>query len=382
MANTVDTYTFTQTVDMSTIGAYSIKYFTALVADQNLVNDTVTEIINHIELNDIGVTIINNPSTDNNMSLEAITVTLENFGSLTQSNFDIAYQINGGTPVVETFTGSIATGATAMFNFNTQGDFTNFNVYDIAAYTLLTTDADNNNDTATTSIENSNCAPASNCQFGDGISLFKLGTTINPSGCTPGGYSDYTHISIDLFTGYSHDVTISSNWSPQFASIWIDYNDNFFFDANEKVVDAFQFNNNGTTAFFIDASEAVGSHLLRVKASDNANDTGDPCADMSYGETQDYTVNLISDLAIPESQNTQKIGISSLGNGQFIIDAKHFTTTAQLKIHSSLGQLVLEKQVSVSELKNIAIDLSALADGPYLIHLQNSEKSEVVKIIR
>ena len=48
LANTVDTYTFTQTVDMSTIGAYSIKYFTALVADQNLVNDTVTEIINHI----------------------------------------------------------------------------------------------------------------------------------------------------------------------------------------------------------------------------------------------------------------------------------------------------------------------------------------------
>ncbi|MDX1350318.1 MAG: GEVED domain-containing protein [Putridiphycobacter sp.] len=380
--NSLDVFTFTQTADLSTIGAYSIKFFTGLATDQNLLNDTATQIVYHLQPNDVGITVINSPSTNNNMSMETISVTIENFGTAPQSNFDLAYQINNGTPVVETFTGTIAAGANTVYNFSTQGDFTNFGIYDIVVFTALASDNNQSNDTLATAVENSNCAPTSNCQFGDGITQFQLGTINNPSGCTPGGYSDYTSISTDLLVGYSHNVSISSAFSPQYVTMWIDYNDNFFFESSEKVISAFQFSNTGTTAFAIDANEPLGMHLIRVKAADNANDTGDPCADFTYGETQDYSVELISDLSIGDNGSSRKIIISTVGESTYLLNASHFETKAVVKIHNSLGQLIFETIAEKSDLAAIKIDLKKFATGPYLIHVQNSENSEIIKVIK
>ncbi|MFK8038711.1 MAG: GEVED domain-containing protein [Crocinitomicaceae bacterium] len=382
LPNTIGQYTFAQTVDMSTIGLYNLKSFTDITNDQDSLNDTLVEIVKHLAPDDLGITIINNPSTDNNLSMETVTVTLENFGTDPQSNFDIAYQINGGTPIIENYSLTIAPGTSTTFDFANQGNFLNFGVYDIVAYTSLPGDIDQANDTTYRTIENSNCTPASNCQFGDGITRFKIGNINNPSGCTPGGYTDYSSFTANLLVGADHDVTIESNASPQFVSVWIDYNDNFFFEASEKVVNAFQFNNAGTTQFNINSSEPLGSHLLRAKASDNLNDVGDPCADMQYGETQDYSVNLFTDLSVNENDVSEKITIMPIGNHQYIIDASHFENDSHLRIHNNLGQLVFEKLISKSELNEIKIDLAKLAVGPYLIHIQNSKKSEVVKLIK
>lgn len=381
-ANTVSTYTFTQPADLSTIGLYDIKCFTAIINDQDSLNDTLVEIVKHLSPDDIGITIINNPSTNNNLNMETVTVTIENFGTASQSNFDIAYQINGGTPVVENYPATLAVGASTTFSFSAQGNFLNFGTYDIIAYTSLIGDIDIANDTAYRTIENSNCTPQSNCQFGDGIVRFKLGTINNPNGCAPGGYSDYSALATNLLVGSDHNVSIESNASPQFVSIWIDYNDNFFFEDSEKVVSAFQFNNSGTTQFNISNLKPLGSHLLRSKASNNANDVGDPCADMPYGETQDYSVNLFSDLSVNDEKLNQKITISTIGNHQYIINASHFDEDSHLKIHNNLGQLVFEKTIDKGGLKNIQIDLNQLANGPYLIHIQNNKRSEVIKLIK
>jgi len=329
-ANTTASYTFTANGDFSIAGLYNVKAYTAMVGDQFLPNDTLLTTVNHLSPNDIGVTIINSPNSANNIGMENIDVTIENFGTVSQSNFDVAYTINGGTAVVETITTPINSGATMNYTFTVQGDFTSLGSYDIIAYSSLTGDADNSNDTTYKTVEHSNCQPQGNCSFGDGVTLFQLGTIDNTSGCSPNGYVDYTTQTTDLLVGQNHDLTVTSGWSTQYISVWIDYNDNFFFEANEMVVDGVQSNLGTTTPITIAANATLGQHLLRIKSGDNQATTQDPCMDMTYGETEDYTVNLIStadDIGIVAI--TSPNSSLTLGNETITVSIENFGTTNQ-----------------------------------------------------
>jgi len=374
-------YQFVQTADLSAFGDYDFTCYTALANDGDLLNDTIHTTVTHVYTNDVGVSIINSPSDDNNLMMETVSVTLENYGSVDQSNFDVAYTINGGTPVVETYTSTLTAGTTGNYNFATQGDFTSLGIYDIKAYSILTGDMNVSNDTSGTNIENTNCAPASDCSFDDGITTFQLGTINNPSGCTPGGYSDYSVLSTDLLVGNGHNLTVATNGGIQYVSVWIDVNDNFFFEASEQVVANFVINNSGNTIIAIDANANLGSHLLRAKASDQSSDVNDPCSDMQYGETQDYTVNFVSDAAIENNEtNRNTILVQSLGNGRFILSAEHFESEATLTIHNALGQLMTTSSITIEDLMQIHVDLSGYAQGAYLVHLKTANQSGVVKL--
>ena len=377
-----DSYTFTQTADLSTIGIYNFKFFTSHPDDQNLINDTIHQEVIHLFPNDIGVSIVNNPSTDNNLMMETVTVTVENFGTASQSNFSVGYQINGGTPIVETFSNPLAPGTSTTYSFSTLGDFTSLGTYEVTAYTALLGDQNNGNDTTIRIIENSNCTPISNCTFGDGLTRFALGTLNNPSGCTPGGYTDYTILSTDLIVGYSQSVTVETNANNQYLSVWIDFNDNFFFEPSEKVIAAFQFNSQGTTTFLLADTAPLGEHLLRAKASDQIGDVNDACADMQYGETQDYSVNLVNDLKVEQENISEKIKVQSLANHQYILDAAHLSANVQLTIYNSLGQIVYQQNYNAEKLKSIKLDFSEYTVGAYLVSLKTSTQSAIVKLMR
>ena len=377
-----DSYTFTQTADLSTIGIYNFKFFTSHPDDQNLINDTIHQEVIHLFPNDIGVSIVNNPSTDNNLMMETVTVTVENFGTASQSNFSVGYQINGGTPIVETFSNPLAPGTSTTYSFSTLGDFTSLGTYEVTAYTALLGDQNNGNDTTIRIIENSNCTPISNCTFGDGLTRFAIGTLNNPSGCTPGGYTDYSILSTDLIVGYSQSVTVETNANNQYLSVWIDFNDNFFFEPSEKVIAAFQFNSQGTTTFLLADTAPLGEHLLRAKASDQIGDVNDACADMQYGETQDYSVNLVNDLKVEQENISEKIKVQSLANHQYIIDAAHLSANVQLTIYNSLGQIVYQQNYNAEKLKSIKLDFSEYTVGAYLVSLKTSTQSAIVKLMR
>jgi PKD repeat protein len=120
-----------------------------------------------------------------------------------------------------------------------------------------------------------------------------MGSIDNSTGCSPDGYADYTDLMTNLARGETHDVTVSSGWDPQYLSMWIDYNDNFFFEAHEKVIAEFAFDLGATTDFDLPDTATLGEHLVRIKASDVISNVVDPCADMTYGETEDYMVNIL-----------------------------------------------------------------------------------------
>jgi PKD repeat protein len=105
--------------------------------------------------NDIGVTALTSPISSPSLTAsEGITVMLENFGLNDQSGFDVAYQVDGGTVVTETFAGTLAAGSTAEYTFSATADFGVDGDYDFVAWTELATDEDLSNDTLETVVSN------------------------------------------------------------------------------------------------------------------------------------------------------------------------------------------------------------------------------------
>lgn len=104
--------------------------------------------------NDVGVISIDTPNDATFTTAEEITITLQNYGTNTQSNIPVSYTINGGAPINEIYTGSIAAGATDSFTFSTTANLTAERSYTIEARTNATADQEPQNDCVSRSVLN------------------------------------------------------------------------------------------------------------------------------------------------------------------------------------------------------------------------------------
>tara|TARA_R110000850_G_scaffold271031_2_gene404634 strand:- start:21735 stop:23954 length:2220 start_codon:yes stop_codon:yes gene_type:complete len=96
---------------------------------------------------DVGVIAIDAPVDGPLLADEEITVTIRNFGTDPQSNFDVYYSIDAGTDIVETFTGTIQPLENAQYTFTTTADLSSQGTsYLITAGTDLTGDEGPGND--------------------------------------------------------------------------------------------------------------------------------------------------------------------------------------------------------------------------------------------
>jgi PKD repeat protein len=286
------TFSFTTLANLSAEGPYEIKAWTELLTDEYNLNDTFTTIRSHLYDHDIGITELISPVSAPGIGLENLELKIKNFGLNTESDFPIKFSIDGAAPIEEIVAGPIEPGAELIYTTTNTADFSILGEYEVITYTDLVEDGNNFNDTLISTVENLNCEPSAGCGFGDGFTNFELGSIVNPSGCSPGGYGDYTDLSTDLARGETHDLVVASDWFNQFVTVWIDFNDNFYFEEDEKIVVGFESDFGATIPFTIPADANFGEHLLRAKSSDNESNTADPCSDMTYGETEDYMVNI------------------------------------------------------------------------------------------
>ena len=157
-------FTFTTTADLSTEGqTYSIVASTDLTGDEDNGNDSFTQNVTHVFANDLGVTAITAPVGAENLGNEQVTVTIENFGTASQSNFDVSYTINGGAAIVEQVPGPLAGGTSTSYTFTTLGDFSADGTYTVVAQTELGSDGVPSNNSTQVMVENS----ASNSYIND-----------------------------------------------------------------------------------------------------------------------------------------------------------------------------------------------------------------------
>ena len=164
-SNKTAQFTFATKADFSTVGhKYRIVAATNLGSDEDNNNDQVTQQLTHKHPNDIGVSAILTPFSKQILSAdEPITVVIKNYGSASQSNFDVSYSINGSTAVVERIAGPLAPGSWLKHTFATKGDFSGTaETYIIDTKTDLTSDADATNNSSQMTIKTTSCVSESN----------------------------------------------------------------------------------------------------------------------------------------------------------------------------------------------------------------------------
>ena len=146
------------------------------------------------------------------------------------------------------------------------------------------------------------CVPeyTTGCTLGDGFTDFALEEISNMgSGCADlngTGWSQYLNLGpATLEQGGIHTLTVSSGYTGNFASIWIDFNDDYVLTEDEKVLDNYWIelaNQLYTVDLEIPADAALGAHIMRARTN-FANFCDDPCLEYAYGEAEDYMVNVV-----------------------------------------------------------------------------------------
>lgn len=386
-------YTFSTTADMGTVGSvYQITAFTDLIDDEDRLNDTLVKSVRFLYPDDIGVNEVLTPVSGSGLTTEEeITIVLINFGTNNQSNFDVSYQLNNEL-VTENVPGPLTPDSPLSYSFTQTGNLYTLDAYDLSAYTSLSGDANHNNDTTSIEIINSFCEPESNCNSGSGIFMFKLGTIDHTTDCSTQGYGDYTELSTELENNSTNNLTIATYYGSQYMKVWIDYNNNFVFETDEVVLDNYEIAPGQSNGYYIDTLSltipdgiSLGEHLLRVKANRNSQVPLNACEGTTYGETEDYTVELVLHLGeenVP-LRNTEMV-VKTLGDNHFEVslESTEVNETLIINLHNILGQKLVENRVDKMNGRYVYhLDLSYAKPGAYILRLGSAKYGKVKRIM-
>jgi hypothetical protein len=386
-------YTFTATVDMSVDGqTYNLCARTNLSGDEIPDNDEFCSDVTSLLDLDTGVVAITSPVTESGLSdAEVVTIEIENFGTITQTSIPVFYSLDGAAPVNETYTGSIAQGATDTYSFTTTVDLSELTDYVFVAGTELPGDDNPSNDDTSAEVSNFLCQPETNCTLGDGLTLVSVEEINNPSGCETDGYGDFTDLIANLAQGGTYDITLSTGYGNQFVKVWVDYNDDFTFSNNEVILNNYVIapgsnagNYTETTSMTIPANATLGSHRMRIKTNWNADVPVDACEETTFGETEDYTANITDELGLNESFYAADFVISSQDQNYFDLNFKSPSYTNDLPVYviNTLGQTLAYYVLEYNGTGfSKTIDMSYVSSGVYFIKIGSESLNKVQRII-
>jgi hypothetical protein len=116
----------------------------------------------------------------------------------------------------------------------------------------------------------------------------------NNSACE--GYADFTAMAANLEAGMSYDLYIYIG-PPYYTSddigVWVDWNQDLdFYDTGEEMVCEINVLQNGMYTFAVPAGTPDGAYTMRIRLKWSGDDCGDPCGTTSYGEVEDYTIQI------------------------------------------------------------------------------------------
>lgn len=256
---------------------------------------------------------------------QTVTIRLKNFGRNAASGFTLGYIFDNNPAVEQTFSGSIASGATQNFSFTTPVDLSS--VYfpkNFVVYLRHNSDNNHRNDTIRLVLScPSPCGPVTNVGATNqdkagiaNVTFAGINNPILPNNFTPfnaapsAGYTNYTQVvaPANVVQGQTYPISITNNFTTGSGNalwkyVFIDMDRNNEFTADELVFSATNVPapapispELATTLGYvtIDADAAVGVTLMRVICSQNAlNVNQAPCMTFAYGEIEDYSVNIL-----------------------------------------------------------------------------------------
>ncbi|WP_223256109.1 agmatine deiminase family protein [Flavobacterium laiguense] len=217
------------------------------------------------------------------------------------------------------------------------------------------------------------CASKGTDASGEVIANVDFASIYNFSTATV-GYENFTSVSTDIAKGTSYSITITPQWFygtyAEGYAVFIDYNnDGDFTDAGEKV-----FTKSATTASYVTGNITIpttattGSTRMRVAMKYNGIPTA--CETFSYGQVEDYTVNITASSTVRMSSSepiatkkeTSLTVYPNPASSEIAIEGVSNDSTVE--IYNRNGQLV--KTVDLKSNGN-KISVSDLLSGIYIV---------------
>ena len=220
-----------------------------------------------------------------------------------------------------------------------------------------------------------------NCTLGDGFVGLVIGDIDNSaSGCSTDGYGNFTTMTTDLEQGGTYDLTITTGYSNQYIRVWIDLNDDYVFDTNsdELILDNHLIAAVGTSTVqvTIPSDAALGSHVMRAKANWNSVVPDDACEVTSYGETEDYTVNIVESLGINDIELADLRIYPNPVDGNYVTVKSPIGGDKQIELFDINGRRVLSTIITGDRL-----DISSINTGFYMVEVTINGYKKVSKLI-
>ncbi len=232
------------------------------------------------------------------------------------------------------------------------------------------------------------CTPSST-QCDEYINNVQLNTINNTSTCATGGYLDYTNISTSLAKNSAYAATITAAvpagpgaYPDDEVAIWIDYNnDQDFTDAGEQVgyvLVAAGWSN--VFNFTVPSTATVGTTRMRVRISYSLDGAITPCGNASYGETEDYRINITATSGLDALMELQVPMYPNPTANEVSIDLKDIhDITTQVSVKDLFGNVLYENLQPESLLN---IPMASHAKGLYHVVIETTQGRIVKNLIK
>jgi PKD repeat protein len=280
--------------------------------------------------------------------------------------------------------GTSATSQNPQVIFNTVGQYT----VTLVASNSMGSDNEVKTNYITVTQQSGPCA-GSSATCDEYINNVLLNTINNTTNCSAGGFGNYSAMSTTLAKGSPYSITVTpaiagtpGAYTDDEIAVWIDYNNDLdFADAGEQiayVLVAAGWNN--VFNFVVPATATTALVNMRVRISYSVDGAIIPCGESTYGEVEDYKVNIVASSGLEEN-NLDGLSIYPNPTNDFItIDLTSGNAIVnEIKLVDLTGKTLLTSTIINNSTK---LDLHTLSAGVYHVIVNTNLGSVTRKIIK
>ncbi len=318
------------------------------------------------------------PSTPTALAVDSVTRTTVNlFWNASTDNISVSgYEIYQGTTLLTTVVGTshIVSGLSpnTAYTFSVKARDAEGN----------TSSLSNTIDVTTAETTVTYCtSTGTNVSF-EYIDYVEIGGITNTT-VANGGYGDFTGLIGSIGYG-ANTIVLSAGFANaeyrEHFSVWIDYNQNGVFDTSELIVSNSS-NTSANQSFNFDVPNTAASGNTRMRVSMKYSTASEACDTFTYGEVEDYTINIGTSTLSKENDLTQFgehdmfLYPNPIEQGVLFIKGIHQKDVA-FRIVNYIGQTVMKGKIS-----NHNINVTNLPDGMYILEVNTGQKTIAKRFI-
>lgn len=205
--------------------------------------------------------------------------------------------------------------------------------------------------------------------------------SINNTSTGGTGYTNFTNFSTNVTRDSANTITITPAWTSTVYSegyaVFIDYNqDGDFADSGETVfTKATSTATTATGTITIPVTATLGATRMRVSMKYNGIPTS--CEAFSYGQVEDYTVNITATGRIEGANNPISFTLYPNPVKGDVLNIANLEADSSYRIVNMIGQ-----ELSKGKVQNETINVSNIASGTYIIEVSNANGSTSKRFIK